>query len=38
MTLTLGGDYQGPGTPLADPDRLPDDIPQSRADKEECVG
>ncbi|MEU1538591.1 LCP family protein [Actinacidiphila glaucinigra] len=38
MTLTLGGDYRGAGTPLADPDRLPDDIPQSRADKEECVG
>ncbi|MFF7675371.1 LCP family protein [Actinacidiphila glaucinigra] len=38
MTLTLGGDYQGPGIPLTDPDRLPDDIPQSRADKQECVG
>ncbi|MEU4092614.1 LCP family protein [Streptomyces sp. NPDC026673] len=38
MTLTLGGDYRGAGKPLADPDRLPDDIPQARADKEECVG
>ncbi|MFF7211036.1 LCP family protein [Streptomyces sp. NPDC008238] len=38
MTLTLGGDFRGPGTALADPDRLPDDIPQSRADKEQCVG
>ncbi|WP_431952671.1 LCP family protein [Actinacidiphila sp. bgisy167] len=38
MTLTLGGDYLGAGNPLAEPDRLPETIPQSRADKQECVG
>ncbi|WP_431959108.1 LCP family protein [Actinacidiphila sp. bgisy160] len=38
MTLTLGGDFRGAGKPLADPDAVPDDIPQSHADKKECVG
>ncbi|MFG2306602.1 LCP family protein [Actinacidiphila glaucinigra] len=38
MTLTLGGDYLGAGKPLADPDAVPDDIPQSHADKKACVG
>lgn len=38
MTLTLGGDYLGAGKPLADPDTVPDDIPQSHADKKACVG
>ncbi|MGW3244879.1 LCP family protein [Streptomyces sp. NPDC001070] len=38
MTLTLGADYRGAGSPLADPDQPPADIPQSHADKESCVG
>ncbi|MFD9007270.1 LCP family protein [Streptomyces sp. NPDC059582] len=38
MTLTLGGDYQGPGVPLTDPNKPSVDIPQSHADKNECVG
>ncbi|MFJ4847433.1 MULTISPECIES: LCP family protein [unclassified Streptomyces] len=38
MTLTLGGDYQGAGVPLADPDKPPADIQKAQADKNECVG
>ncbi|MFD7879806.1 LCP family protein [Streptomyces sp. NPDC059766] len=38
MTLTLGRDFHGPGVPLTDPAKPPTDIPQSRADKKECVG
>jgi hypothetical protein len=38
MTLTLGGDYQGPGTPLTDPDKPPADIQKAQADKNVCVG
>lgn len=38
MTLTLGRDYQGPGVPLTDPNKPPAGIPQSHADKNECVG
>ncbi|MGX1541320.1 LCP family protein [Streptomyces adustus] len=38
MTLTLGRDFNGPGAALTDPAKPPTDIPQSRADKKECVG
>jgi hypothetical protein len=38
MTLTLGGDFKGPGVPVTGPAKPPADVPQSHADKKECVG
>ncbi|CAM5670175.1 LCP family protein [Streptomyces griseomycini] len=37
MTLTLGEDFEGAGTPLTPPDKAPDDIEKSTADKVECA-
>ncbi|CAL9543698.1 LCP family glycopolymer transferase [Streptomyces sp. enrichment culture] len=37
MTLTLGEDFEGAGTPLTPPDKAPDDIKKSTADKVECA-
>ncbi|MGW3910187.1 LCP family protein [Streptomyces sp. NPDC005070] len=38
MILTLGGDFKGPGVPVTGPAKPPVDVPQSHADKNECVG
>ncbi|MFJ9664659.1 LCP family protein [Streptomyces sp. NPDC101219] len=37
MTLTLGKDFKGPGVSLTPPDKAPDDIKKSTADKVECA-
>ncbi|CAL9517576.1 LCP family protein [Streptomyces sp. enrichment culture] len=37
MTLTLGKDFKGPGVSLTPPDKAPDDIEKSTADKVECA-
>ncbi|CAL9478579.1 Cell wall biosynthesis protein LcpA [Streptomyces sp. enrichment culture] len=37
MTLTLGEDFEGAGTPLTPPDKAPDNIEKSTADKVECA-
>ncbi|PWJ03416.1 LytR family transcriptional regulator [Streptomyces sp. NWU49] len=37
MTLILGEDFKGAGIPLTPPDRAPDDIEKSTADKVECA-
>ncbi|WP_432041850.1 LCP family protein [Streptomyces cadmiisoli] len=38
MILTLGRDFQAPGTPITAADEAPIDIPKATADKKECVG
>ncbi|WP_053762245.1 LCP family protein [Streptomyces sp. AS58] len=38
MILTLGRDFQAPGTPITAADETPIDIPKATADKKECVG
>ncbi|WP_309061894.1 LCP family protein [Streptomyces sp.] len=37
MTLTLGADFKGAGTSFTPPDKAPDDIEKSTADKVECA-
>ncbi|MFZ4155773.1 LCP family glycopolymer transferase [Streptomyces pseudogriseolus] len=37
MTLTLGKDFKGAGVPLTPPDKAPDDIKKSTADKVVCA-
>ncbi|MFF1277985.1 LCP family protein [Streptomyces marokkonensis] len=37
MTLTLGKDFKGAGVSLTPPDKAPDDIEKSTADKVECA-
>ncbi|MEU5521155.1 LCP family protein [Streptomyces sp. NPDC052079] len=37
MTLTLGKDFKGAGVSLTPPDKAPDDIKKSTADKVECA-
>ncbi|MFD5776426.1 LCP family protein [Streptomyces fungicidicus] len=37
MTLTLGKDFKGAGVSLTKPDKAPDDIEKSTADKVECA-
>ncbi len=37
MTLTLGKDFKGAGVSLTTPDKAPDDIDKSTADKVECA-
>ncbi|MER5989652.1 LCP family protein [Streptomyces viridosporus] len=37
MTLILGEDFKGAGIPLTPPDKAPDDIEKSTADKVECA-
>ncbi len=37
MTLTLGKDFKGAGVSLTPPDKAPDDIKKSTADKVVCA-
>ncbi|MFB8266197.1 LCP family protein [Streptomyces sp. NPDC055955] len=37
MILTLGGDFEGAGTPIAAPSKAPDNVEKSTADKTVCA-
>ncbi|OON72972.1 LCP family protein [Streptomyces tsukubensis] len=37
MKLTLGGDFEGPGTPISAPTKVPDGVQKVEADKSVCA-